>query len=58
MKAQVNMFYFFSKIIIFRLNEEKDDVRSAYAYFDFFHETENSHNLKTANHIAYVIFVH
>ena len=31
-------------------------MRSAYAFFDFFHEAVNSHNLETANHIAYVIF--
>ena len=52
-----NMFYFFYKIIIFRLNKEKDDIRSAYVYFNFFHETVNSHNLETANHNAHVIFV-
>ena len=49
------MFYFF--YIIFRLNKEKDDIRSAYAYFDFFHETVNSYKLETANDIAHVIFV-
>ena len=52
-----NMFYFFYKIIIFSLNKENDDIQSAYVYFNFFHETVNSHNLKTANHIAHVIFV-
>ena len=50
------MFYFFYKIIIFRL-KEKDNIRSARVYFNFFHETVNSHNLETANHIAHVIFV-
>ena len=28
-----NMFYFFYKIIIFSLNKEKDDIRSAYCKF-------------------------
>ena len=51
------MFYFIYKIIIFRLNKERDDIRRAYVYFSFFYETVNSHNLETANHIAYVIFV-
>ena len=41
-----NMFYFFYKIIIFRLNKEKYEAR-----------TENFQILKTANHIAQVIFV-
>ena len=45
------MFYFFYKII-FRRKKEKDNIRSAYVYFDFFDETVNSHNLETANHIA------
>ena len=40
-----NMFYFFYKTI-FRLNKEKDDIRSAYVYFNFIHETINSHNLE------------
>ena len=47
-----NMFYFFYKIIIFRINKEKDNIRSAY---DFFHETVNSHNLETANH--YILYI-
>ena len=29
----VNMFYFFYKIIIFIVNKEKDDIRSAYGKF-------------------------
>ena len=33
--------------IIFRLNKEKDNIRSAYVYFNFFHETVNSHNSET-----------
>ena len=45
------MFYFFYKIIIFRLNKEKDDIRSAYVYFSFFYETVNS-QLELANHIS------
>ena len=56
-----NMFYFFYKYIIFRLKKEKDDMRSALCVvspFNLFHETVNSHNLETANHIAHVIFVH
>ena len=40
------MFYFFYKIIIFRLNKEKDDIRSAHVYSNFVHETVNSHNLE------------
>ena len=51
------MFYFFYKIVIFRLNKAKDDIRSVYVYFKFFHETVNSHNLEKANHIAHVISV-
>ena len=47
--------YLFYKIIIFRLNKKKDDIRSANVYFDFFHETVNSHNLETANHFGHVI---
>ena len=43
-----NMFYFFYKILIFRLNKEKDDMRSAYVYSNFFHETVTSHNLEIA----------
>ena len=41
------MFYYFYTIIIFLLNREKDDKRSAYVYFNFFHVTVNSHNLET-----------
>ena len=52
-----NMIYFFCKIIIFRLNKEKDDRQSAYIYFNFFHETVNSQNLERADRIAQVIFV-
>ena len=51
-----NIFYFFYEIIFFRL-KEKDDMRNAYVYFNFFHDTVNSHNLETANHIARLIFV-
>ena len=53
------MFYFVYEIISFCLDKEKDDrdVRSAYVYFQFFHETVDSHNLETANYIAHVIFV-
>ena len=50
------MFYFFYKIISI-LKKEKDDIRSAYVYFNFSHETVNFHVLETANHIAHVIFV-
>ena len=50
------MFYFFYKLI-FRLNKEKDDIRSAYVYFNFFHETVTSHNLEPTNFIATSIFV-
>ena len=45
------------KIITFRLHKEKDDIRSAYVCFNFFHETINSYHLETANHIAPFIFV-
>ena len=48
-----NMFYFFYKIIIFRLNKEIDDIGSVYVSVYFFNETVNSHNLETANHIAH-----
>ena len=50
-------FYLFQKIIISRLNKKKYDIRNAYVHFNFFHETVNSHNLETANHIAHIIFV-
>ena len=40
------MFYFFYKII-FCFNKEKDFIRSAFVYLNFFHETVTSHNLKT-----------
>ena len=52
-----NMFYLVYKIIIFLLNKEKDVIRSANVYFNFFHETVNSHNLETVNHIVHFIFV-
>ena len=52
-----NIIYFFYKFIIFRVNKKKDDIRSKYLYFDFFHETVNSHNLEGANNFVYVIFV-
>ena len=42
-----NMFYFFYKIIVFGFSKEKDDIRNAYVYFNFFHETVTSHNLET-----------
>ena len=50
------MFYFFYKTIFCR-NKEKDDIRSAYVYFNFIHKAVNSHNLEAANHIAHVIFI-
>ena len=49
--------YFFYTIIILRFNKEKDVIRSTCVYFNFFHQTVNSHNLEIANHIAHVIFV-
>ena len=52
-----NMSYFFYKIIIFRLNKEKGEIRSAHVYYYFLNEPVISHNLETAKHIAYVIFV-
>ena len=57
MKAREKIFCFFYKITSFQLNKKRDDIWSAYVYFNFFHETVNSHNLGTANHIAHVIFV-
>ena len=48
------MFSFFYKTIIFRLNKEKEGIRSLYV---FFYKTLKSYNLEIANHIAYVIFV-
>ena len=42
-------FFFFIYKIIFGLNKEKDDIRSAYVYLKFFHETVNFHNYETAN---------
>ena len=44
-----NMFYFFNKIITFCLNKEKDDIRSAYVYLNFFHETVTSHKIGRAH---------
>ena len=44
-----NMFYFFYKIIIFRLNKEKDDIQSAYCKFSQLGDR--------VNHIAHVICV-
>ena len=41
-----NIFYFFYKIIVFRFNKEKNNIRSACVYFNFFHETVTSHNLE------------
>ena len=43
------MFFLFYIIIIFHHNKDKDDIRSAYVYFNFFHETVNSNDLETAN---------
>ena len=45
------------EIIIFRLNKEKDDIRSSHLYFNFFHETVNCPNLEITNHIAHKIFL-
>ena len=52
-----NMFYFLNKIINFRLNKEKDDIRSAYVQLYFYHETVNSYNLEKPSYIANVIAV-
>ena len=46
MKAQRQCSIFFNKIMIFRLKKEKNDIRSAYAFFKFLHETVNSRNLE------------
>ena len=40
------MFYSFYEIIVFRLNKERDDIRSTYVYLSLVHETVNSHNLE------------
>ena len=57
-EAMENMIYFFYEIIIFRLNKQKDDIRSSNVYFYFFDETVNSHNLgETTNHIGYLTFL-
>ena len=50
-----NMFYFFYKIMIFRLDKDKDDIWSAYVYFNFFHETLTT--WRQQNHISHVIFI-
>ena len=50
-----NMFYFFYEIIIFRLNKEKDYIRSAYVYLNFFHKTVTSCNLETEPNIFLVL---
>ena len=59
MKARRELIcYFFYKITFFRLNKEKDDVRSFYVdIIYFFHEIVNFHNLEKANHTTHVIFV-
>ena len=51
MKARKTCFISLIKLLFF------DDIQSAYVYFNFFHETLNSHNLETVRHIAHVIFV-
>ena len=53
MKERRTYFISFIKLIFSVLTK----VQSVYAYFNFFHETVNSHNLEKANHIAHVIFV-
>ena len=57
MKARRIYFISFIKLLFFRRNKEKDDIRSAYVYFNVFHETVNSHILKADNYISHVIFV-
>ena len=52
-----NMFYFFYKIIIFRLNKEKDDIRSAYVYFNFFHKTVCSRKQPTVMLTSFSCFI-
>ena len=42
-----NIFYLCYEITIYRFNKEKDYIRSAYVYLNFFHETVTSHNLET-----------
>ena len=37
-------------------NKVKDDIRSAYVYFSFFHETVNSHNLEIEPTILLTLF--
>ena len=52
-----DMFYVFYKIIPLRLNREKDYIRNAYVYLNFFHETAISYNLETQPTILLVIFM-
>ena len=54
-----NMFYFFYKISIFRLNKEKDDIRSKRVFIlQFLSRNCNFSQLgDRAKHIAHVIFV-
>ena len=40
--AECLVFDFKYKIIIFRLNKQKDDIRSTYVYYKFFRETVDS----------------
>ena len=55
MKARGTGFISFIKLLFSVLTKRK--MICMYVYFNFFHETVNSHNLKTANHIAHVISV-
>ena len=52
-----NMFYFFYKIIVFRLNNEKGGIRSAYVKLYFILEAVNSHNLDAANTTAHTCWL-
>ena len=52
-KGIENIFYFFHKITILRLNREEDDTRSFISFTD---ETVNFYNLEAANRVAHVIF--
>ena len=55
MKAQRTCFITFIKLFSV-LTKKKTSIQSPNVYFNFFNETVNSHNLKAANHVAYVIF--
>ena len=52
MKARRTGFISVIELSFSVLKKEKDDIWSVHVYYNFFHETVNSYNLKTPNHIV------